>query len=294
MSSEPAGGATVLDPWAEQARRRGLRRRRRVIRWSAAGIGVLLAAMIAVVVWALVARSDDPPADTAPTAVGPGSPAEVSSSSAEDGGARGSPAAQGASGRPAAEMLVEVDEAWLLGHDDGTVDWGVIVESLSDVDRGPIRIDVTFRDEAGAELAATGAVLSGVPAGGRAAAGGSMPAAEPMPARLQADVAVGRPLGEPAFDDGGLEVRSLDRRRRADGGEEITGLVVSTREDEVSALQLVLLWRDPAGSVVGSVVRDVERVRPGVAAHFTVPLVEERVPDGLPTDVMWSQRGAQD
>jgi hypothetical protein len=265
--------------------------------------GVLLAGWIAVAIWALAGRSDDQAGDVTVPVVADGTVAEEPIGAAGDDphGDRNSGGGTAASGpdgvtptRPTAESLVEVDEAWLLGHDDGDVDWGVIVESISGVDRGPIRIEAVFRDDAGVEVTTTESVLSGVPAGGRAVVAGSLSGPSPVPARLQVEVAVGRPLDASAFDGDGLEVRSLDRRTRPDGSEEITGLVVSSREEAVASLQLVLLWRGPDGAVVGSVGRDVDRVRPGVPAHFTIPLAEDRVPDGLPTELMWAQRDAED
>lgn len=262
---------------------------------------MLLAGWIVVAIWALAGRSDDQADDvTVPVVAGGTAAEEPIGAAGEDldgdrnsGGRTGTSGPDGATPtRPTAESLVEVDEAWLLGHDDGNVDWGVIVESISGVDRGPIRIDAVFRDDDGVVVATAERVLSGVPAGGHAVVAGSLSGVSPVPARLQVDVAVGRPLDVPAFDGDGLEVRSLDRRARPDGGEEVTGLVVSTRQEVATSLRLVLLWRDEDGAVVGSVTRDVERVRPGMPAHFTVPLGEDRVPEGLPTELMWSQHDA--
>ena len=299
------------DPWAEQARRRHERRRRRAIRWLVALAGVLLAVWIGVAVGVLAGRSDaDPSADAVPSGGStpvPGSepfvgrapsgslaPAPPAGSAVQVGG-RGAPAGSStgpAPDRPGAASYVEVAEVWLLGHEDGTVDWGAIVESIAADDRGPIKVDARFRDATGAAVASRSETLQGLAAGGRAVVGGSLPAMEPVPARVQVEVSVGRPLDASAFDGSGIEVRSLDRRTRADGGEELSGFVVSERESAESSLRLALLWRDPDGSVVGSVFRNVAALRPGAQAHFTVPLSTDTVPEGLPTEAMWTRLAA--
>lgn len=295
--TEVTSDGAARDPWAEQADRRRDRKRRRLISWLVAAAGVLLVVWIGVAVWVLAGRSE-------PRTEGDAAPQEESadggvmpSDSVHSSSPRGADADEEAdasttSTRPTADSFVDVGEVWLLGHEDGTVDWGVIVESIAAEDRGPIRVDAGFRDEDGTEVAVRSTILRSLPAGGHAAVGGSLGSSEQLPVRVQVEVSVGSPLEESAFDGSGIELRSLARRARADGGEELTGFVVSERDDEVSALRLALLWRDATGAVVGSVFRDIAELRPGVEAHFTVPLPVDTVPDGLPTDTMWSRLDA--
>ncbi len=260
---------------------------------------VLLAAWIGVAIWMLAGREDETGDATSPD--GPADPATTFVGSAPSSVVAGEPAttvAPSSDGAvadpvPTAESLIDVSEVWLVGHEDGTADWGATLASLSDVDRGPIRVEATFVDESGAAVFSRSELLSGLPAGGSAVVGGTLNGGE-MPTRLQVEVSVGRPLDSPAFDGSGLDVRSLDRRSRPDGTEELSGLLVSSRESDVADLQLALLWRDATGDVSGSVIRDVALLRPGVAAHFTVPLDGRVVPDGLPTELVWAQTTVAD
>lgn len=250
---------------------------------TAAVIGVvLLTAAVAAVGWLVVdALNGDGEASPEPTEPGPADP----------------PASQAlvpTTVDPAS--LVELEQVWLLDRGDGSFDWGLIVEGVSDGDRRDVEVTVRLRDDDGDVVFTEETTIARLAAGQRAPVGGTVP--ETLdPVRIETDVSV----GFPAVDDGtpvaSLDVRAVERRVDptsvggfGEGSEVVIGRLRATSAVDVDDVRLAAIWTDPLdGGVVAAVFRDVERVRPGVDARFELALDAPNIPDGPPTAVLWSR-----
>ena len=235
-----------------------------------AAIVLVVAAGVAGVVWVVSDRSDS---DTTESA------GSVSATTAVE------PATTPARPIVAADTPpdVRLDEVWLLDRQDGTYDWGLIVESTDEVDRVGVSVEATLLDEDGEEVAVLSDAITVLPAGGRSVFGGELESPSSAPIRLETDVTTGTPTEAAATDT--VRVRAIERREdvRNGDGEVLTGRLSSPEEAE--SIRIGALWRD-GGVVVAAVFHDVERVRANVDARFEIPLDQLVLPDGEPDEVL--------
>lgn len=198
----------------------------------------------------------------------------------------------------APERLVEVGEVWLLDRGDGVYDWGlsVLVPGAGST-RSGVEVSVTLFDDDDDVVETIVRTLDGVNPLVPSTAAGRLVGPERAPTRLEFDITVGVPSDDLALD-ALLSTRAV--RRTAD---ELTGRIRSTALADVTDVTMVMVWRSDgtgtddtgeealpvdAGAVVAVVVYEIERIRPGVDAQFTIDLGTQLAPDGVPDDVLWS------
>lgn len=272
----PATDPSQLDPWAEQARRHVEHRRRRRRRWFFAGLGLVVVGALGAGAWWFLDTAREPGGEESPPDAAAERPSTPPPSTSTVPPTTVDPAS-----------LVRLADVWLLDRQDGTYDWGVLIGSTDDVDRGEVVVDVRLVGAAGAVVEERRSVVAVLPAGGLAAVAGSRVGAGPSPTRLEVDVAIGREVGL-AGEHPTLDLLAVERRPGvgSDGRDDVlVGRIDSSYDDEVSDVVVAAVWRDAAGEVVAAVSYDVARVRPDVQARFEIPLDGRVVPDGPPDDV---------
>jgi hypothetical protein len=193
------------------------------------------------------------------------------------------------------ERLVEVSEVWLLDRGDGVFDWGlsVLVPSTGPT-RSGVEVEVTLLDDRDDVVDTFVRTLDGVNSLVPSTAAGRLVDPDRAPTRLDFDITVGVPS-----DDLALDALLSTRAVRRDG-DELTGRIRSSALDDITDISMVMVWRsDEAASadsgsdsgdeaVVAVVVYEIERIRPGVDAQFSIDLDEQRAPEGVPDAVLWS------
>lgn len=193
------------------------------------------------------------------------------------------------------ERLVEVGEVWLLDRGDGVYDWGlsVLVPSAAPT-RSGVEVSVTLLDDDDGVVETIVRTLDGVNPLVPSTVAGRLVDPEQAPTRLEFDITVGVPSDDLALD-ALLSTRAV--RRTAD---ELTGRIRSTALVDVTDVTMIMVWRSDGsddtgseepvevGAVIAVVVFEIERIRPGVDAQFTIDLDTQLAPDGVPDDVLWS------
>jgi hypothetical protein len=114
-----------------------------------------------------------------------------------------------------------------------------------------------------------------------AAVAGRLVDPDDEPVRIEFDVSVGVPSESAALADL-FDLRALER-----DGDEMTGRIRSLAATEIGDLSVLFVWHDDATDVIGTAPLDIEVLRPGVDARFTIDLSTEVVPDGRPDAVFW-------
>lgn len=182
-----------------------------------------------------------------------------------------------------ADLLLGVDEAWLIDRGDRTYDWGVLVRTPAGAPpRSGVDVDVRLIDAADEIVSTTSITLDGVGTTFPGVAAGRFDAGRSSPVRLEFDLVVGVPSDAPSLGER-LDLRALDR-----SDDRISGRIRTTASEAMSGFGALFVWRDEVGDVVAAIPLDVERVRPGIDARFELDLDGEPVPDGLPDDVFWT------
>lgn len=193
------------------------------------------------------------------------------------------------------ERLVEVGEVWLLDRGDEVYDWGLsVLVPSSGPTRSDVEVTVTLFDDDDGVVDIIVRTLDGVNSLVPSTAAGRLVDPDHAPTRLEFDITVGIPSDDLALD-ALLSTRAV--RRTAD---ELTGRIRSTALVDVTDVTMVMVWRADGteeangeaavdiGTVVAVVVYEIERIRPGVDAQFTIDLDTQLAPDGVPDDVLWS------
>ncbi len=258
------------DPWIEQARREEAhraRRRRRRLRWL---IPLLVIAIGGAVVGAIVVFAPDFGPERANDVVVPATVTTVVDTTV-------APPPTVAPGD-----LVAVDEVWLVDRGDGVFDWGVAVRTQPDAPpRRDVEVTVRLLSAAGEVVSSVTDTLGVIDADAPAAVAGRMTEPADEPVRIEFDISVGEETQDVALADL-LDIRALER-----DGEELTGRIRSAASTEIEDLQVLFVWHDEAGAVIGTAPLEIEVLRPGVDARFALDLAEEILPDGRPDAVFW-------
>jgi hypothetical protein len=259
-----------LDPWVEQARRDAAhqaRRRRRRRRWLIPLLAIAIGGAVAgaVVVFAPefgADRADDVVVSTTVTTVVDTTVAPSPTVAPGD--------------------LVAVDEVWLIDRGDDVFDWGVAVRTPPDApSRRDVEVTVRLLSAGGEVVASVTDTLGVIDVDAPAAVAGRLADPADDPVRIEFDIAVGEETQDVALADL-LDVRALER-----DGDELTGRIRSAAPIEIGDLQVLFVWHDDVGAVIGTAPLDIELVRPGVDARFELDLTEEILPDGRPDAVFW-------
>ncbi|MDG1265866.1 MAG: hypothetical protein P8O03_06025 [Ilumatobacter sp.] len=263
--------STQSDPWVEQARRQAAHlavRRRKRRRWliPLLALAVVAALATAAAVVPVVARhrareAAEPSAVTIPL--------EATIASAPP---------------VAAAELVAVDEVWLIDRGDGTFDWGVAVRTrLGAPSRSGVEVAVRLIAANDDVIESVRDILGVIDSDSPAAVAGRFIGAGDDPVRIEFDISVGEVTAELALADL-LDVRALER-----DGDEMTGRIRSSAPGEIDDLRLLFVWHDDNGDVIATAPLEIDRLRSGVDARFSIDLSIEVVPDGPPDAEFWVQ-----
>ncbi|MEM8746167.1 MAG: hypothetical protein AAF945_08590 [Actinomycetota bacterium] len=271
------------DPWVEQARRAAehrARRRRRRLRWMVpAAAAVVVAGGVAAWV-GLTGGTGDAGSEVL------SSPATTSVTTTT--------VAPTTSVAPASttlppEALVEVDEVWLVDRGDGRFDWGVAIAVPDGApNRSGVVVDVRLLADDGATVDEQVTTLDGISATPTAVVG-VHDAGDAEPVRIEFDVTVGA-ASDQVGPAGLLEVRAVEYDESAGT---VDGRVRSSAVAEVTGVEMVLVWRDDEtvtddrAPIVAVATYQVERIRPGVDALFSIDLAALDAPARVPDDVLW-------
>ena len=269
----PAGRPVTMfprpDPWVEQARReaehRELRQRERR-RWLIPLVVVVAVLIVGAVVAAAAElgsdRRDDVATSTTVTTVVDTTVVSVPAISPED--------------------LVAVDEVWLVDRGDAVFDWGVAVRTQPDEpSRRDVEVTVRLISARGEIVESVTDTLAVIDVDSPAAVAGRLSAPDDDPVRIEFDISVGEETQDIALADL-LDVRALER-----DGDELTGRVRSSAPTEIGDLRVLFIWHDPEGEVIGTAPLEIDLLRPGIDARFTLDLSDEVVPDGRPDSAVW-------
>lgn len=197
-----------------------------------------------------------------------------------------------------ADQLVEVGEVWLLDRGDDVYDWGLSV-AVPDTDsagggaRSGVEVTVSLLDDRDDVVATIVRTLDGVNAVAPSTIAGQLVDPDRPPTRIEFDITVGAPSNDLALD------ALLDTRAVRRDGAEITGRIRSSALIDIEDVTMVMVWRSDGtessgeaelvvDDIIAVVTYEIERIRPGIDAQFTIDLDELRAPDGEPDDVFWS------
>jgi hypothetical protein len=183
------------------------------------------------------------------------------------------------------DAALTVTETWFRSDGTGGYDWGAITANGgTDTWSGPYVL-AKFFDADNRLIDSDDGYFGDVRPGASAVIGYVWEVAA-EPARVEVTFIDGGYLAEP--ETGELTIGELAVAPDDDGTTVVSGTVSSTFTEEQSFVEVIMIWRDAANTVVYSASTYVDDIPAGGSAPLEAELYGENVPTVAPTETYWS------